>query len=309
MKIKILILFSFILISKSLFSQKYLNYYKIINIAEINSIDKNFLKADSIYQEAFSLVKSPFKEDYFLAAINSEKLGNPKKVYSYLKLSLEKGLLFKRIKTKDFKNFKKSIFWKKLKVERKQLEETYLSNINVSLRDEIHEMIEKDQKARRPIFGGWKQMKKVDSYNFNRFLKIIKENNNKWPGFSLIGENTPKGKYNVTGNITLMLLHFSKEQVEILKPYMLKAVLDGEMYPYHFARVIDYSGLKGGVKVIKKSNGKKIIEFCAFYGTYFNESICDCVEAEKERKKIGFEPLGDYYRKVSSSYTCKNRKL
>ena len=83
----------------------------------------------------------------------------------------------------------------------------------------------------------------------------------------------------------------SEEQVEKLKPYILLAVFSGEMYPYHFARSIDYKN------------------DCQIYGTYIDGGymfeICDCENAEIERKKIGFESIKDYYRKRNSKYKCK----
>lgn len=299
-KYLIVILFCY----SSLFSQNYLEYYKLINKAEISNLDKNYLKSDSLYQEAFHLVKKPFKEDFYLAAINSEKIKDANRTYHYLKFSLEKGLDFDRIRNEKFKNFKNSSFWKKLKKEKKEIETLYLSNINVSLRNQISEMIKNDQKARQPIFGSWKKMKRIDSYNFKKLLSIIEENDDKWPGFSLIGENTPKGKYDVAGNIALMLLHFRKEEIKVLMPYMQEAIFNGEMYPYHYARIIDYKYFGNAIKITKESNGEKKITTCNNYGTYLNTSICDCDRAEKERKKIGFEPLKDYYIKRKSKFKC-----
>jgi len=68
--------------------------------------------------------------------------------------------------------------------------------------------------------------------------------------------------------------------------------MDGEMYPYHLARVIDY---------------KNIFD-CQPYGTYLSDGlspICDCEKANLERKKIGFESIENYYRKRNSKYVCK----
>ncbi|MCB4800324.1 hypothetical protein [Neotamlana laminarinivorans] len=278
-------------------SQDYLNYYETINKAEIANLDKEFKKSDSIYQIAFKLVEKPFKEDYLLASINSEKLNDNQKTFDYLKKGISTGLTIKRIKS-QLTEFKKSKNWKILKIEYNSLRENHLKTLNLPLREEIVEMIRKDQKVRAPIIGNGKQLKKIDTYNYNRLLEIIKENNNKWPGFSIIGEITPKGKYDVTKNITLMPLHFKKEQIEKLRPYMLEAVLNGEMYPYHFARLIDY----------------KSISNCQFYGTYkYNKKydlgkICDCDKANQERKKIGFESIQDFYRKSESEYKCKTKK-
>jgi len=271
-------------------AQNYLNYYETINKAEIANIDNEFKVSDSIYQVAFQLVEKPFKEDYLLASMNSEKLNDNQKTYGYLKKGIENGLTIKRIK-KQTSEFKKSKKWKPLKKQYNSLREKYLKTLNTSLRNEIVEMIRKDQKARIPVLKSSRQMKNIDTYNYNRLLEIINENGGKWPGFSTIGEILPKGKYVVTDNIALMILHFNKKQIEKLKPFMLQAVLRGEMYPYHFARSIDYKNE------------------CQIYGTYINGGymfeICDCEKAEKERKKIGFEPINDYYRKRNSKYKCQ----
>jgi len=276
------------------FSQVYFEYYDIVNQAEIAFLDNQYHKADSLYQRAFYLVDRPFKEDYLLAAFNSNKLKESEKTFDYLINGIKQGLTLKRIKSKrkKLRYFTKSKHYTLLKKQYKLLREGHLGTLNISLKDEIDLMVKKDQRARMPILGSSRQMKKTDMFNYDRLKEIIKENGNKWPGFSTIGENTPKGKYNVTGNITLMLLHFSKEQIEFLKPYMFKAVMNGEMYPYQLARVIDYKTINTG-------------KFCMIYGTYFGVDICDCKQAEIERKKIGFEPIQDYYRKVNAEYSCK----
>jgi len=280
--------------SLNVLSQDYLNYYKLINRAEIETLNKEFKQADIFFKQAFKSVPKPFKEDYFLAALSIDNLKKDSLVYDYLIEGIKQGLTFKRISRQNFYHFKKSKLYKVLKKNYKKYHQNYLDSIDQDLMMEISKMIKNDQKARKPIFGSSKKMKKVDSYNFKRLLEIIKEND-KWPGFSVIGENTPKGKYDVTGNITLMLLHFKKKQIEELKPFMLKAVLEGEMYPYHYARVIDYT-----IGLPKKS--------CQIFGTYLDGGIlikiCDCNKAEEKRKKIGFESLEDYYRKRNSKFKC-----
>lgn len=288
-----------LLVSQKVFSQNYLDYYQTINRAEITSFDKDFQKADSLYQVAFNLVVKPFKEDYYLAALNAEKLHNNKKVYSYLKRGIANGLIFKRIKKLHY--FRKSKFYKQLKENYRQVRKEYLKTLNIPLRNEIAKMIRKDQRTRIPILGSWKQSQKVDAYNYKRLLEIIKENNGQWLGFSIIGERTPKGKYNVSDNIALLLLHFTKEQIDTLKPYLLDAVFRGEMYPYHYARIIDYKNIK---LLSTKEGDLKKTDYCFMYGTYTNCSICDCKKAEIERKKIGLEPLDEYYRKANSTYIC-----
>ncbi|WP_440120430.1 hypothetical protein [Tenacibaculum sp. Ill] len=182
----------------------------------------------------------------------------------------------------------------------------HLNTIDVSLRKEIEKMVCIDQKSRKPIFGSASEMNKTDNQNYKRLIEIIKENGNKWPGFTTIGEISPKGKYDfdLLGTIAIMPLHFKKEQIKIIEPYMRKAVLNGEMYPYQYARIIDYR-LKNKVVEIEGNKRVKKYKLCTLYGTFTKELICDCEIANKERKKIGLESLKDFYRKKELNYNCK----
>jgi hypothetical protein len=75
------------------------------------------------------------------------------------------------------------------------------------------------------------------------------------------------------------------------------------MYPYQYARIIDYR-LENSVVSIKNNKRVKKYKMCTLYGTFTKELICDCKKAEVERKKIGLEPLNDFYRKMKISYKC-----
>ncbi|MEZ7495858.1 hypothetical protein QO206_10185 [Leeuwenhoekiella aequorea] len=290
-------------------AQNYLNYYEKINEAEISNLDKNFEVADSVYQVAFELVEKSFKDDCLLASVNSEKLNDYQKTYEYLKKGILVGLTKKRIK-KELSKFKKSDQWKSLKREFDSLREKYLKSLNLTLRNELLKMVDKDQSVRHPIFGSWKKMKKTDSYNYNRLLEIIKENNGKWPGRFNIGDGNEDGKY-AYGEITIMLHHFSTEEVMNLKPILIEAILNGNLSPYNVAYPLDYKNLK---TISKRKRGNTIFaETCNIIGSYLGSKskdaiICDCEKAEKERKKIGLEPLDDYFRKRNSTYDCYEQK-
>ncbi len=282
-------------------AQNYLNYYEKINEAEIANLDKKFKEADSIYRIAFELVEKPFKDDYLLASINSEKLYDRQKTYYYLKNGILVGLTEKRIK-KELSEFKKSDEWKSLKKEYDSTREEYLKSLNTTLRNKLLLMVKNDQSARHPIFGSWKKMKKVDDFNYNKLLEIIKENNGKWPDRFLIGDGNENGKYSF-GEITIMLHHFSKDEVQNLKPYLIDAILTGGLSPYNVVYPLDYKN--------SKTIGQrgKFSDSCHYLGAYLSSNgnkavICDCEKAEQERKKIGLEPLDDYFRKRNSTFDC-----
>ncbi len=166
------------------------------------------------------------------------------------------------------------------------------NRINFNLSDgdldyKIDNMVKKDQQIRgwKGLFYSSKRKKEIDQAHFNTLYEICLQSG--WPGISKIGEDTPKGKYDVTGNITLLLLHFSNKEIQMLEPFMLNAVRHGEMYPYHYARVMDY-------KRIPK-NGKQ------WYGTYFRNQSLIAIEdpdnVDKRRKAIGLEPIQEYILK------------
>ncbi|MBF8151560.1 hypothetical protein ITJ86_16785 [Winogradskyella sp. F6397] len=292
-------------------AQNYLNYYETINKAEIANLDKGFKKSDSLYQVAFGLVDKPFKDDYLLASINSEKLNENHKTYEYLKSGIFYGLTLKRIK-KELSKFKKSEQWRLLKNEYKSIRSEYLNSLNLTLREELLEMVKKDQAVRHPVFGSAKKMKKTDNENYKRLLEIIEQNNGEWPSRFAIGDGNENGKY-AFGEITIMLHHFTKEQVNGLKPILISAILKGGLSPYNVAYPLDYKNSKNIGE--RKRGNTTFFYSCNILGSYRKSSnkeivICDCEKAEKERKEMGLEPLDDYFRKINSSYNCyeQNKK-
>lgn len=291
-------------------AQNYLNYYETINKAEIATLDKNFEISDSLYQIAFGLVDKPFKDDYLLASINSEKLNDHQKSYEYLKGGISYGLTLKRIK-KELSKFKQSDQWKSLKREYDSIRKQYLNTLDLELREELFEMVRKDQAIRHPIFGSSKKLKKTDSENYIRLLRIIKENNGKWPGRFLIGVGNKKHKYDWNNEVTVMLHHFTKEQVNKLKPILIEAIMSGSLSPYNVAYPLDY---KNSQKIGERKKGNIIYkDSCDPIGSYIRNNgnvvvICDCKKAEKERKKMGLESLDDYFRKRKVNYECYEKE-
>ena len=295
---------------QNVLGQTYLNYYKEINNAEIANLDEAFYKSDSLYQIAFDLVEKPFKDDYLLAAINAEKLVEYEKVYKYLKSGIRVGLTIKSIK-KALSSFKKSAEWKMLNNNYDSIRKKYLNGLNLTLREELLKMVDKDQAVRNPIFGSVRKMQKTDAKNYIRLLEIIKENNCKWPGRFIIGDGNEGGKY-AYGEVTIMLHHFSKEQVDNLKPVLVDAILRGDLSPYNVAYPLDYKNLEfiGERKRRGKTISYDVCQPIGSYGVAGNDKIviCDCEKAEYERHQLGLESLDDYFRKRNMTYECYEEK-
>ncbi|WP_165750426.1 hypothetical protein [Cellulophaga sp. Z1A5H] len=304
-KISVLLITMILFGTQLLSAQNYLNYYDEINNAELAHLDTDFKKSDAMYQVAFALVDRPFKDDCLLAALNAEQLKDYRKTYDYLSKGVSVGLTKKRI-LKELPKFKKYDYWDTFENEYEAKRAGYVNALDMELRDELLEMVEKDQAVRHPIFGSWKKAKKVDQINYELLLKIIIENNKKWPDRFLIGDGNQKGKYTY-GEITIMLHHFSKEEVLTLKPYLIASILSGGLSPYNVAYPLDYTNLK---IIGKKGNYRYTCLHVGSYNAAKDEKveICDCEKATQEREKIGLESLDDYYRKRNSSYNCYDPK-
>lgn len=285
-------------------SQDYFKYYETINLAEIAHLDQNYDSADSYYTTAFNLVDKPFKDDCLLAALNSEKLNNNQKTYDYLKKGILLGLTLKRIK-KEFSKFKKSDQFKKLKEEYSIKRENYLKALDLDLRTTLLDMVKKDQSARQ-LLGSAKKRKATDASNYIRLIEIIENNDGKWPGRFLIGDGNDNGKYS-HGEVTIMLHHFKKGQVNNLIPVLVNAIKRGDLSPYNVAYALDYKNLK---QIEERKRGKTTFTYsCNLIGSYKPSNkkeifICDCEYAENKRKLMGLESLDDYFRKINLPYNC-----
>lgn len=303
MKKYILLILIFILYLEIIFGQNiirldttssYWEYYKLIQIAEKESINSQFRNADSIYNIAFKGVKRPFKQDYF-NAFNNAKNFNGDIALNHLLKGISIGITRKQLKNSSsynsLSNTDKNKCLKKLK------------HIEITKNDSLYKIIKKmtrnDQKA-RVFWTDWlswnkqvKIMEKIDRSNAKKLLEICK--NFGWPGFTSIGENT-FNKYGAE-DASLLILHFNKEEYQKLLPYMIEAVENGEMYPYNLARVTDYLFMGN----VTDSSDYKILEIQQIYGTMYSQNEImpygKTEEVDLRRNLIGLEPISLYAKK------------
>ncbi len=285
----------------------FFRYYSLINQAEIANIKKDFVKSDSLYYVAFTLVNNRgYAYDYFMATKNA--IQNKSDYLKYIEQGFENGLLYKIIKADTIYNYlKREKLIKKLKNKYKKIRSKYLSTLNSTLRDEIAEMVKEDQKYRKGRYSvmGWQKQKtflnKVDNRNYNKILYICK--NYGFPGRNLVGDD---GNEIGFVDVPLLLRHMDSIQLISLKPYILESIKKGNFHPSHFAFAYDYVTMfkttvddlddegnniliiqqKLGI-VTRFENGKKFL--------FPVESI---KKANELRAKIGLESLEDYALKI-----------
>jgi len=308
--ILIFILFQEIVLGQNIIkldtTSTYWEYYKLIQIAEEESINSQFNYADSIYRIAFKKVTRPFKQDYFNAYDNAKKFNNDLALNHLLK-GISLGITKKELKKSSYYNSLNNTADKKKCL--KELKDIKISR-NDSLYKVIKKMVRKDQKA-RASWTDWlkwdkqvKIMDKVDRLNAKKLLDICQ--NYGWPGFSSIGENTDS-KYGAE-DASLLILHFNKKEYQKLLPYMIKAVENGEMYPYNLARFTDYLYMGD----VTDSANYKILEIKQIYGTMYysqNEIIPygKTEDVNMRRKLIGLGSISLYARRRKLQLPVKEK--
>jgi hypothetical protein len=303
-------------ISDFAIGQDYYPYYQLINQAELANIDKNYQKSDSLFVQAFKMVNRPFMADYYSATKNAILLKNYDKAFEYLNNAIDKGLTLQQLKNEpNFKILFKDKRFELLKKNYPKKRTMYLSKLNISLRDEVREMVRKDQKARAFLHSGNK-MVKTDRQRFEQLKAIIKQYG--WPGYSLIGEDGMAkkfgGKYYINYDIEYLLRHFNEKEIDYLLPYLKEAIQKGEIYPHDVAGAIDYNGIKTQHYGTSKAKLKKIKRFYLPKEAQSNKMylfddsgnpkylILPAIESieivNQNRLELGLEPIQDYFKKI-----------
>jgi hypothetical protein len=293
-----------------IYSQDYFPYYKLINQAELATVDKQYSTADSVYRVAFDLVPRPMMADYYFATKNAMLWGNKDKAFEYLDKAVDKGFTLEQIQHEPtFKALLKDSRYKQLKQSYPEKRKQYLQKLNILLREEIQAMVKKDQKV-RVFYKQGNTMIEADKENFEQLKGLIQKYG--WTGFDLIGEDVPNkkfgGKNYLSYNISYILRHMKMEHLDELLPYLKEAVKKGTIYPAYIAMAYDYKGryqlygtmLKSPHLKIKEE-GKGLITAKELYPhedtSLFFPPIKSVEEVNQNRAKIGLEPLEDYCKK------------
>jgi len=275
----------------------YLAYYKFINEAEIATISKNYNSADSIFKIGFNKVSKPFAQDLFLAAINAHHKKDINLTEHYLEESFKNGLQFRQIRKSILNTYlsQEEKRYKRFKKKYKSLRKHYKTGLNKS-------------RVRKGIYNlfSWKKqkkaMQKIGNKNFSRIVSVC--NQNGFPGRSLIGDNL-KRKYDVE-DISLLMRHMDKYELDSLKPFILKSIFTGELHPWHYASAFDYCQMFKTDITDLDEDGNHIMVVQQKLGTmsYTDENgkhiifpIENLEKATSIRKEIGLEPLTDYAKK------------
>jgi hypothetical protein len=164
-----------------------------------------------------------------------------------------------------------------------------------SLAFELCKMYGLDQGVRESsgFKGKWNFIFSVDSLNFDRAMKFIKENG--YPNEKLVGEKNYKNEC-VSNSIFAILLHNPHRVVNEKENYqmLLNEVKSNRLSPSDFANIIDkYYWLK-------KGNNKRVL-----VGSDFGKP---CIETKERTNKIR-EELGLKLLSDSEFINCEDKSL
>jgi hypothetical protein len=289
---KIAVLLYIIIFCFDAYSQEdFISYYLKINEATNFSKQKRFIKADSIYDIAFSTVRIGHPEDYIKGAINACKMDSLNLSKNYLIKTISLGFPIKEVKSiKSLTPLVKSKYWREYKRVYRAKRKEYERNVNKELADRINTMYKNDQKYRgRMLFVNMEKQKVLDSLNLIEIKKMQTEYG-KIPGIKEIGYEG------------MMLLYITFRHVEedysinVLGPQIIEQSKNGDFPPYMGPGIIDY-------KALMQVSSRQYYMTCQIYGTQIMTTpksktrviipVRDYMNINILRQSVGLGVLGD----------------
>lgn len=257
------------------FSNRVVNYHRVVVEAEKQYMDKNYREAIKSYKNAFSYYNG-FSIDRYNAMLLAEKLND---------LSMKKKcmLFFKEhgICNDFFEQFSDMNVEKILKNEE--------SKTNQALTKKIDSIYLIDQSIRLQKGSSEAAIQRVDSVNFIFFKKFVNEEG--FPSESLIGiecSNNKKGF--MKAKIHTLLKHFCQRKQKDMYKILENALHKGEMNPEEYAYY--YSFLGNDIYAIEPLvvlDGEKYI-------IINNDSLL--LKVNGLREKIGLFSVEDHINKI-----------
>ncbi|SHI45409.1 hypothetical protein [Flavobacterium terrae] len=267
----------------------YIPYYLKVYEADSLFITNNFLKSyqilDSLFQKYEPLNMSVYYElkTYYSAKII---LNKDIELNDFSRLVSKYGFTKEMIESDSLLNdyCKKSNFFDLQNYD--DLRAKNVKSLNLSLRNEIIEMIGQDQLYRRTDFD---KQNKIDSINAKKIIKIFDDFG--YPNEFLIGNSSIDKMY---VGIEALLLHTrDNERLNYFMPKVLEYVKKGKASPKIYANMRDQFELYHDKE--------------QFYGSYDNKTNTPVDEMNRRRKEIGLPCFG--YEKWRTNKLYPNMKF
>ncbi|HEX7414247.1 MAG TPA: hypothetical protein VF411_09395 [Bacteroidia bacterium] len=157
---------------------------------------------------------------------------------------------------------------------------------------------------------------RIDRKDAKELVLICKQYG--WPGYNLVGENKPYGKYSIR-DADLLIRHFTMEELNELEPFAIKEIKKVNEYPYVWASAIDYCLIKTPFYTdsIKFEFKQKYGTLTAFGSVFsIDETIANKLfiipfgkieVLNKARNELFLEPIDDF-SKIRKAFLPKEEK-
>lgn len=319
--------FSLIIWNSFLYGQDYISYQTRVNQAETNILDSNYNKAILIYDSLFKEYDFVFAKHCYTAIQLAVEQKKWDLAFEFIEKGVKQGITVKIIENSPvMKNIINNDSWGQFK-ERKydSLRKIYLSNINLSLRDEIEKLFALDQyytsrvndsRFIKYLFNDLKWKKEIGKIVDNKLIAIIKKYG--FPGEKIIGIREEKIRYSekaiineelmlnrleegkgYIGNLSAqyMLIHYFSNSHPNFNDLLLEEVKKGNIEPYQYASICDFQA-KYGKKY--KNEG--------YYNQWHRDvSVEKREEINKRRLSIGLETFEELKRKEKRNWEIREK--
>jgi hypothetical protein len=279
-------------------NNRYVEYYKIINKAELKIVDSLYNEALKIYESAFKAVSFPYANDFYNAAVCAVLSEDFNKSLYYIDKLVAKGFELNNFEDSVFNPLKKDKKWVHFVKAYPSKRKKHLKSVNLALKQEFERMHEQDQYFRKKE-GSYEVYRdtiaKIDKRNIERFLQIVDTYG--FPDEQMIGIN------NIYGQMTysIVLIHHAQMGTHMqirdkVTKVLLQAVEEGKFPPEYFASLEDerFAGLAYGSIPYIHRNGK--LEG----GTVRHEEYVN-----KSRVKIGLGTMEELRKEILFSQRDK----
>ncbi|WP_338792572.1 hypothetical protein [Bernardetia sp. MNP-M8] len=285
-----IILICYLLFStKSTAQENYLNYHLKVIECEQLIVEGEYTSAISLFDSLFKKFDFLFLRDIKVATELSVFEKDYKSALKFTSLGIKAGWTLESINKNDnLQSLKEQGEWVQIISAYDSLHKIYLSKLNFQIKEQVHEMIKKDQKK---AFGallriGQKSKRRYSEKKFaphsehqiGKLEQII--NKYGFPSEQLIGNNVWSSVI-LSHHNSISVNYNSKDTIYTqLKPKLLNALTKGEISPYELAQIEDWR--------IAALNNHELTSY-GFLGTIPDKIILESVN--NNRAKIGLRSI------------------
>jgi len=285
----IILICSFLVSKKTNTKENYLNYHSKVIECEQLIVEGKYTSAINILDSLFKQFDFLFLRDIKIATELSIFEKDYKSGLKFTRLGIKAGWTIERINKNDnLQPLKEQPEWTQIISAYDSLHKIYLSKLNFQVKEQVHEMIKKDQKK---AFGallriGQKSKRKYSEkkyaphseHQIRKLEQII--NKHGFPGEQLIGNNVWASVI-LSHHNSISVNYNSKDTLYTqLKPKLLNALTKGEISPYELAQIEDWR--------IAALNNHELTSY-GFLGIIPDKTILESVN--KNRAKIGLRSI------------------